>query len=438
MQKTVVQLASGLTFCLLILAFLPHLSAAITSSQPVSVSVPETTITVHGYAAPSSLVSIKEGGTTKASIASDSLGAFSASITTSTGVHQLQVSYADPQGVSSQQHLEIINAQPQQNVSKEVFLSPTISFGTQSIVQKGSLIVIRGNTIPNALVSVSLDFGVQIFNVQSDTTGAYSYTLNTTTLILGNHTLTTQTQKGASLSDISRQLAFTLQTSDNPQIPDIIVQTESLPPPVPLIPVDGSTIDEDFVDVSGESVPGAQINIYENGISYGTTTSDATGKWSFRYFARASEVTLAFEACIDGRCSILSTPIRLFFNKYSGQCTQLFSMSEYRFWSVRPNQKIDLELHNLSSGNISVDWGDGRNETFSNSETSKVLSAKYEKKGLFNGNIKLVSGNCEYVRYFSVNVSEMRSSQKLYGLLAILSLAILGYYLLKHGQGNRT
>jgi hypothetical protein len=323
-----------------------------------------------------------------------------------------------------------ISLQPQQDTPYNVFLSPTIQLGSQGVLRRGSLVQIRGYSIAGSLINISLDYGKTLFQTTTNAEGYYEYFIDTTQLLEGEHTITTNTIKGADLSDSSRVVTFSVQTEEENFIPDIVVGPDKLPPPIVIAPEDGSTITGDTVVITGDATPGAQINVYENGKLISTVNTDKFGDWSFQYTARFSPVSLSFEACIDGRCSILSRDITLFFTGIASRCSEQFDLEEYRFWNIASNEAINLNLKSDLEGVLSIEWGDETYEKFSkdlNGETN--FSHIYRSPSTYNGTIIFENNDCTYTKFFSVIVSNDNSDSSFWYLLIFVASLFLGSYL---------
>lgn len=73
-----------------------------------------------------------------------------------------------------------------------IFLAPTIDTDKKEVV-RGDNMVIFGQTVPTSTVTISVHSTERFFTVNSDSQGAYLYTLDTAPLELGGHTTKSKT-----------------------------------------------------------------------------------------------------------------------------------------------------------------------------------------------------------------------------------------------------
>jgi hypothetical protein len=417
-------------------------ASAITASVPVELTVPETLLKIEGLASPNALVTIKESGSVIVSTTADDFGVFSTSFVRTAGLHTITIDYVDVNGSKSLSNTQTISVQPQQTTAVEVFLSPTINRGSSGVVSLGSVVQLRGYTIPNALITLRIDYNSFVFETDSDSNGFYEFLVDSSLIGEGKYIANVITTSGASISDVSRNIIFEIQTDSGPSTPDIIVAPSQLPPPTAQSPNDGAVIDGNKVIISGDSISNAQINIYENGKQIGSVFANEFGKWSFEYTATSSPVTLSFEACIDGRCSVLSKTLTLFFNGLKTSCDINIILENYRFWGISSNELIKLNLETISDNVVvEINWGDGTIERFDYDKNINAFENVYKSAGNYNGSISVTNqknNNCKQTRYFSVLVSEKNKDNNfnsfLLFLLMITGLLGLNYIASKDKQ----
>jgi len=421
----------GVLFSLL--SFTPTL-AQTPVTTPFQFSVPDTQLTVQGYSAPGALVTLREAGSTIGSVvANNSSGYFTTTLgSQSSGLRSIDVYFDDSEGVRSSVSSQSISVQPQQQTTVDLFLSPTITRRTPQQVQLGSLVQINGYTAVGAKVTLSLGSSSSERTVNANNSGFYEFLYDTTGLGVSSYTasVVSDISSPSIQSEASRAVSFDVVSVTGPTAPDIVVSPDQLPPPIPLFPSDGAQIDGDSVTVSGESLPNAQINIYENGVVVGSIFADENGKWAFEYKAVLTSTTLSFEACLDGRCSVLSATVTLNFSSF-GKCDTDFNLRLYRFWGVSVGQSVELEFLNVSGGFFTVDWGDGTVEEFSFYINQSKISKKYERTGQYNGSIKLSQNGCDKIRYFSVNV-DLQVSNLNFQRLSLLLGTVFAVFLINH------
>ena len=408
-----------------------------TKNENFELTVPSPSIKVFGKAAPGGLVTIKNGNNVVGTVVADSSGNFSYAFSTVAGIHEITTYYDDPVSNRSVINAKSVSVQPQHQAEHEVYLSPTIERATPETVTQGSLIQVRGYTYAGAKVTLNIDFGSKTYMVTADGNGFYDFVINSNELVLGSHSATISSESNSEQSDVSKQINFNINPrtdSPNPSAPDLIVNPDQLPPPIPNTPGDGAIIDSNTVTITGESVPFAQINIFENGTLWGSVFADENGRWSFDYRATFTPVTFSFEACIDGRCSVLSKTITLNFKGLDEVCKPSVKLKKYRFWGLAENETFELEVKSASSdeGIVEIIWNDGTVERFDyEKNTTFIYEKSYRDKGNYNGKLRFYEGRniedntCYAERYFSVHVINNAEGGFFSWLIIILIAMIL-------------
>ena len=413
---------------------LPSIASASTISKPVQLTIPETRIEATGYAAPNALVQVFSGSNLKASVLADSNGYFSSNFVSSPGVKTISAQFDDQESVTSQRVSRQLSVTPQQTTSIDFLLPPTLSRRSAATISTGD-VVLSGYSLPNAPVTLELS-PLQTRSTTSSINGYFEFRLAAASLNPGAYTAKVKVAQGGLESNYSKQQSFTIAADASAEQPDFTPSPSVvLPPPTPESPEDGSTIDGDSVVVSGRSLPNAQIIIYEDGEEYGSIIADADGEWSFVYMARYSPVTLTFEACIDGECSVLSRSLSLSFTRINSACNeQLFTLSQYRFWEVSVGEPVPIDvLQTSGDGVATIQWGDDSiDERFDHDATRpRTYQHRYLEEGSYNGSVRFVQGDCNLTRYFSVSVVRGPGSdvpwERAYLLLLLLPFSIVTY-----------
>jgi len=413
-----------ITMCLWLVVTIPAI-AQTKKFNDVELTIPDTTLTLQGYAAPNAIITFSENSSVIGTVSANNNGFYSKTLPAQqTGIRTINQYFTDKEATKSQTITSSFSVASQQNTVVSTYHAPTITLRSDNQIQQGSIVQLSGYTVPNAAVSLQVSSQVSV-SVVADAKGFYEFFYNSEILRVGDYfaTVTSTTTDATQKSEQSTSINFRIVSSAVPTRPDIVVSPARLPPPIPQNPIDESTIEGNTTTISGESVPNAQINIYENGVLYGSIFADDTGSWSFTYTARFSPVTLSFEACIDGRCSVLSKTIKLFFNGLNtGVCSVVFELERYRYWGVSTGDQINLNVF-LSSGDgvLYVDWGDDLvEERFDHdADRPRPYNKDYQKFGDYNGTARFVQGDCEITRYFSVRVRDNNTSDVVWILLPI-------------------
>jgi len=405
-------------------------TGAASKSSDVTLTIPDTTISLQGFAAPNAIVVFIENGSVVGTATADATGFYNKVLSAqATGLRTVGQYFTDKEGVRSEITTKTVSVTSQQNTLLEVFIPPTITRRSNATLQPGSVVQLSGYTISNGLVTLKLPFGGSQ-KVTANKDGFYEFLYDSSPLGEGGYTVSVSGSKSgiAQKSEQSIDVQFSIVDESGPARPDFVVSPNQLPPPVPQSPDDGSVIEGNSTQISGESVPGAQINIYENGILYGSIFADDSGRWSFEYIARFSPVTFSFEACINGQCSVLSKTIILYFNDIVQACSAVFELANYRFWSLQTEEALSLDVF-LSSGDgiLYVDWGDSTlKERFDHdADRPQSYRKSYEKAGDYNGTARFVQGDCEVVRYFSVQVSDPLNANFVWSFWLFLATVVL-------------
>lgn len=414
---------------------------ALNSSVPVNLTVPATTLTFNGYAAPFAQVVIQKSNTTIATIAADQNGFFTKTLSASSGgIQSYQLYYTDIKGSSSKKKNVSISVVSQQDNEVSVFLSPTLNI-TKTQIEVGSLIQFRGYTVKNADVSLVISDGIKTVKTKADASGFYEFLVNSSELGDGGYFANVSALFSNQKSDASVQKTFTIVNSSGPSTPDITVGPLDIPPPTPLAPEDGSVIEGNSVTITGESRPNAQINIYEDGVIISSVFADGSGKWQFLYVATFSPVTLSFEACIDDKCSILSKTITLEFTSLGQrECKTDISLYQYRYWGLSTSTPLSINvLRTSGDGILTVDWGDGSSEEKFDHDSQRPIpyQKKYNAVGTYNGKVTFSQNNCEKVRYFSASVTEENRTNKKFIVVFLLILLLVGTYLTRKDRNRK-
>lgn len=418
----IAKLLGGFSFIALAVAVLGGNASAINRTVPVEVEVPDTTISVSGLSSPFSLVSIREGASTIATTSADADGNYSATLTSQvSGLRTFSVFADDDSGARSAVNTQTISVSPQQNTAVTFNIAPTLIRRTPIQTTNNSVIQFNGYAVPNSVVVLNVS-GSDVLNTTSNANGFYEFIYATNGLAIGLYTATVQVSSVFNIP-VSNIAQFEIVSSDDSSI-DIVVDPIQLPPPVPLQPENNATIVGDQVLISGESVPNAQIIIYQDGEIIGSILANDSGQWSFIFTATYTPTTLSFEACIDGRCSVLSTLLTLNFPDLSQlACEVDIRLEQYRFWGVSAGDQLTLQLTEGLGADavIEIEWGDETSEKFdyesgiSSNEFQKI----YETASSYNGTIRAVGDNCGE-RYFSVQVVDEDAQGENYFLLFLL------------------
>ncbi len=399
------------TFLVLVLTIVcTKQGLALSSSSVVTLGVPDTVLHIAGYASPQALVKISENGSTIGSTSADLNGAFALSLGgQSMGSHAVQISYTDAAGLTSASASYQVNLLAQNTTNLSVFLAPTLTRPGPNLLQSGSIMQLTGHTVPSATVKLAFDASNVTRTAQANASGYYQFLFDTTELSPRDYLAFTRASKTAlGQSEVSKNISFKVVPKTAPAQPDLIVLPNRLSPPVAILPDDGTQLNGNTLTITGQSTPYAQINVYQDGKIIGSVFANALGQWEFTYAAGTSPITLSFEACVDGTCSVQTRPYTYYFSG-SSTCSTQFELTTYRFWGVHVNEAVTLKLlgERPFRGTLVVDWGDGTHEKFTvNTSGRDTITKSYGLDGHYNGSVRFNgdSDDCSVVRYFSVGV----------------------------------
>lgn len=420
----------------LISSFVAPVSNVSASSAPTQFSIPNTSLTLKGYASPNAFVQIFDGSALIGTTTANSSGVFEKRFPSmNSGLKNIKLQYDDIDSNSSDTLSQTINIRPQAETAIEFFLPPTLELSTDRITE-GDRITFSGSTIPNATVEIILDGGNLILRPQSGSDGRYSIAIDTTDYYFGNHTIRATTLQGTLKSYQTNNVLFLVtpagQDEQNTQ-PDA-----ELKPPIINVTDGKLEANQQSQLIRGNAAPNTQIIIYQDGEPVGSTFSNEEGDWFYNITVSERQHIIRSVSCSAFECSEFSNEVTVTFTGNFNTCTNFkIFVAEYRFWGVTKNDGINLPVSGISgepSYEILVDWGDSVTERFNrNSAAGFDLHHVYNEIGQFNGSITAVDETgCEHTRYFSVDVIEDTALLSGWMLLATPVGLLLAYLQLRH------
>ena len=380
------------------------------STAPAEFTIPDTTMTIKGFASPNAFVQIFDGDALIGTVVADGNGVFEKTFSAmSNGLHNIKLQYQDNNGLTSDVVSQTINIRQRSDTASEFYLPPTLSVSPRVSVE-GDLVTFSGSTIPNATVEIILDGGNLILRPESDANGDYSISTDTTGFYFGIHTLRATSSQGGLKSFPTQSLDFTVNPAgqDSPSPSDA---GESLAPPVIT---SGGIVATDQADnlIRGTAPPNSQIIIFLDGEPIGSTFANEDGAWFFNISISGVDSHIRAIACVDNACSDYSNLLTLEFEGELDDCASFrFWMDEYRVWGLEQSDGVDLKITGISGTapyEVLIDWGDTTTNRFSrDAGQSFNLHHVYHGYGHFNGSITMLDDtDCQYTRYFSVNVDQ--------------------------------
>jgi hypothetical protein len=379
------------------------------NTAPAQFTIPDTSMTISGFASPGALVQIYDDDSLIGSVIADNQGQFSKTFPAmKSGLHRLSLSFTDENKLISDTIYDTININSQSDTAIEYFLPPTLQV-LPSTVTEGGLVTFRGSTAANSTVELRLDGGNIILRPQSDVNGIYSISADTTGFYAGEHPVSAFALKGGLKSyttEINQYkvtpIPLDSETADTPKI---------VQPPVIRTPSTPHNTTDNKVLIRGTAAPSSQLIIYMDSEAIGSTFSGSDGNWFFNIAISGSRHEIRAINCIENQCSDYSNILEIIFTGEFSSCELSFKLDEYRHWGIRLNSGIDLSLVNIvgtAPYELLVDWGDTTSERFNrNDDSSFKLHHVYDELGQFNGTVTIVDADgCEYSRYFAVETTE--------------------------------
>jgi len=173
-------------------------------------------VTVTGFAYPLSTVTILQNGVQVLQTIAGPNGIFFGSVSDfPAGTYNFYLYATDADGRKSAPFTfpVTITAGATTNISN-VFFAPTIALDKQEVKQ-GDPLVIYGQSLPNAPITIEVDSAVPVIaNTTSTASGTYVYDLNTRQLEMGSHIAKANAATGGLMSSYSTVQGFTVGTQN--------------------------------------------------------------------------------------------------------------------------------------------------------------------------------------------------------------------------------
>ena len=406
------------------------------SSAPVQFTIPDTTLTIKGFASPSAFVQIYDGNALIGTVKADRNGVFEKDFPAMTaGLHNIRISYDDIDRLTADPLSQTINIRAQNDTAVEYFLPPTLNVSPVSLVE-GELLALSGSSLPNAIVEIILDGGNTILRPQTDSRGRYSIAIDTTGYYFGEHSVRASSSQGGLHSYETLRKPFIVLPVSSGGGSDTGTPGALNPPTISIGSDTGEVeVDDERALLRGEAAPNTQIIIYLDGEPVGSTFSNQLGQWFFNIDITKSVHEIRAVACFGSECSDFSNLIKLIYKGEIGRCSAFrIWLSEYRFWNIPEQSGIDLEITGISGTppyEVTIDWGDSVTERFNrNGAQSFNIHHVFEQVGSYNGRITVADEtDCEYEAFFTVHVAEQVTDSRkwlgLFGPTVLASLVVL-------------
>jgi len=408
---------------------------SVTQGTTVSVGVGDTVLVVTGSTSPNAFVTFKEGGSTIGTTSALANGSFSQTFPAqSPGIHNISIYARDSQNRLTDTVTVSVNLLEHFTTTLDVFLSPTIQLMSSQLT-RGESLVIRGETIPNGTITITLDNG-QTFQTTSNSSGQWDYSLNTSNLSTGTHRIFAQASDGGGQqSHTTAERTFNVT---DPLPPD--QQTQAPAAPVITEPADGTEVDANSVVIRGTAQPGTQIVLLNFGSPIGSVFTDRNGNWQIELSLRDRLYQLTARACIRTACSGLSNTIRIY-HRVRNPEVLLIRLEKY-MGMVEVGQPIAIR-GTIEFGQepfeLTIKWGDGKTDTLKTSEKRFGFTHTYKHAGMYNGSVEAKDNNgATYKVAFSVLVTTAADHVESQGWWIILLAILLALLFLARKRRKNT
>ncbi len=412
--------------------------------EPVQLTVPEGTLEISGCASPNAFVTIFDNNTPVGTVVANNFGYFSKLIgSQSYGLSKIQAFQEDRfQNISSTaQFITSLNAHEDNFLN--VFLPPTVYHDKDPVII-GDYLTFRGFTCPNATVNLNINNNFTLV-AKANEFGNWWVVADTSLYALGTHTYTVVAEVNSKLSEKSE--AYIFRTAKRFKGDQGNLYPSELTTPQITSPRDRSLSSSKQITVSGIGPANTQIELFADGKLIGSAFSNPLGDWNFIFNMTSSQNSLTARACVDGTCTGFSEPVLVFFGGDVASCRPLLELEDYRFWGLRRNDGVDLEM-NLLSGQpeyqILLDWGDATIENITlYRDKNTSYHHVFKDIGQYNGSITIEdSQGCKDTQYFSVSVTkDFRQIPWLIVIIiaTLISLvAALAYYIRSQKEENES
>lgn len=373
----------------------------------VELTVPDGTLTVTGCASPSAFVTIFENNNPIGTVVANEFGRFSKKIgSQSYGLQDTQIFQEDKYNNISSTATFNTSLRAHEDNYLEVFLPPTVWHDKDPVVI-GDYLTFRGFTCPNSTVNLNINNNLTLA-AKANELGNWWIIADTSLYALGTHTYSVVASQGSNISATSDNYIF--RTSRPPTGTTNLYPSELTTPRI-LSPADRYLTSTQEVTITGIGPANTQIEMFSDGRLVGSAFSNPFGDWSLSHFMTGSQNSITVRACSDDSCTNQSDSVLIFYQGETKSCNSLFKLDSYRFWGLRRNDGVDLDLTFLSGQpeyEILIDWGDSTIEHITSYRGKDTrYHHVFKDIGQFNGmiTVKDASG-CENTQYFSVGVTK--------------------------------
>ena len=198
------------------------------SSRPVS--IPATNVVFTGKAYPRSTVSLLKDGQVVSTSTSGVDAGFQTTISgTSSGKYIFSIYSEDTKGVRSSPVVFPLSITSGVTTKvSDILISPTIAVD-KSEVRHGDNIAIYGQSVPNSIVSISIDSDEEfLVKDTADVNGIYSLDFDTSVLEVGQYNVKSKSILGSYTTGFGKSITFTVGTKNIvTELPKVVIKGDS-------------------------------------------------------------------------------------------------------------------------------------------------------------------------------------------------------------------
>lgn len=415
-------------FCA-VLAFL-FVGTVVAQNVTVTIGVGDTVLEVTGVTSPGAFVTISRDGSVIGTPVAATDGTFSQTFSAqSPGIHQISV-YAHTTGGENTDTVSLnVNIAEHATTAVSIFLPPTLVLADSSL-DPGQALELSGVSAPANTVAIYIDGTVYVTAI-ADATGMWNATVSSDVLSSGQHdvfALATDGLGEQSYPTMSRNFSIAAATREEPETPLGKV------PAVPSItfPRQGDVVNETDVTIRGTAGPNTQIEVWDESRSIGSVWSDSRGRWSLPLRLNPGDYTIRARACLDGVCSAFSPTIS--FTYRAGEIlppqerplrivSEQYSQTTYQYLPVTLE---GLVVDGQQPYTITVNWDDGKTETFTRHHNGLLFTHVYDQPGRYSATVDVTDAQGRKNRaYFTIHVKPREASSKVFPIIALFLLLLV-------------
>lgn len=393
---------------------IPHAAA----QQSATVGVGDTTLVFSGHTSPSAFVSIFRNSSLIGTLVAAGDGSFSATFPAQPpGVARLNVVSRDAQGILTDNAELEVTLQDHLQTNVYVFLPTTLRIASSALTGSQQL-RLSGMTIPSGNVYLFVD-GQPYGTAIASSAGEWQFSGGIQPLQDGLHGVF------ARVHDADGDQSFATRTQSFTVTRPIQRETPAVNTPVPsprrnvpsaprfVSPTERQRLATARVLITGQGMPGSQIEIYEGRDSLGSAYVSSSGVWSLPYTFRPGMHTLQGRACLNGNCSPFGDSVTFEVLDSASGIMKLRAYLDKSAQNLRisgrdaKSREVSVRLR-IPEGtppfSVTVDWGDAKKDRSRYDSRIVDLRHRYDRTGQYSGRILIRNPAGSQELLFTVNL----------------------------------